>query len=245
MALMGLSACGGAGDSSTRRSFQASWTPQYSSLSSAWDMSTALLSDGSVLPADVGSSGTLRNPNGTGLASVSGVVGFALHFDGIDDRVVVPFQNNNNNSSLSVSLWVRSPGGSTERAILSSQEAPVAKGYALYLTSAGQPQARVGRGTTQSWAQATGTALLNNTWTHLVFSYDGTYLRLYQNGVLQSSTLTGFLPNLSNPLYIGAGGTELTPSGKDFFLGDIDEVGIWRTPLTDSEVFTIYQHQKL
>lgn len=242
-----LCRCGGddsTSSSSNSKYFSSSWTPQYDSIVGYWGMSASFFGDGSVFLADLGEDGIIKNPNNTGLSSVSGPVSFAMHFDGVDDRVVIPYRNNHNLGFFSVSLWIQIPTSGVVRSPLSSRDGPVAKGYALYVNSSGQPEIRVGRGTFNDWGIATGVALLNSTWTHIAFTYDGTYIRLYQNGALQASLLTAYMPNTSRPLYLGAGGTEEEPNALDFFLGNIDEVAIWGSVLSDSDVLTIYERQK-
>ncbi|WP_413289157.1 LamG domain-containing protein [Bdellovibrio sp. HCB337] len=231
--------------SSTTKAFNSSWTPQYTSIVGYWTMTSSFFSDGSILLADIGDNGTIRNPNNLGMSSISGPVSFALHFDGVDDRVQVPYNNNNNLNLFSVSLWLFVPSFGVNRSPISSRDAPVAKGYAFYVNSSGQPEIRIGKGNFDDWGVAIGVTLLQSTWTHIVFTYDGTYVRLYQNGALQASLLTAYMANTTQPLYLGAGGTENAPNAVDFFLGNIDEVAIWSSVLSDSDVQTIYQRQKL
>lgn len=208
-------------------------------------MSTSFFGDGSSFPANIGDSGVVKNPNNIGMYSVSGPVSFALHFDGVDDRIRIPYRNNYNLNLFSVSLWIQIPAPSIAMSAITSRDAPITKGYALYVNASGQPEIRIGRGSLNSWGVATGTVLLNNTWTHIVFTYDGTNVRLYQDGVLTASLLTAYMPNTTFPLYLGAGGTEGDPKALDFFLGNIDEVAIWSSVLSDSDVQAIYQTQKL
>jgi len=85
-------------------------------------------------------------------------------------------------------------------------------------------------------------------WTHLLFTADGAQMRIYQNGVLL--TTGDYLGNLSaggtTPLVIGAFLAEdLTPNPTtglpDYFIGLMDDVGLWGRSLSEAEVTAIYE----
>jgi len=92
------------------------------------------------------------------------------------------------------------------------------------------------------------TALALNKWYHVVAIFDGTIMRLYTNGVQVGTTRTpvtangtNYVVDLVSPLIIG-GGNELGISGGANvpFGGAIDEVAIYNTALTASQVTTHY-----
>jgi len=225
-----------------QKSFNSSWTPQYSYLVQYYDMTSSFFGDGSVFYAMVGFNGTVRNPNNLGMSTTSGPVSFATHFDGVDDRVVLPFQGNLNLAMFSVSLWIRTMGGSGDRCALTSRDTLPTRGYAICVDASGVPQVRLGNGSANTWIIARGAAIADNVWTHVAVTFDGAALRFYQNGSQAGVNFLSYVPNTTRPLYVGAGGTELDPNAADFFSGDIDEVGIWSSVLTEADVQTIYLH---
>jgi len=87
-----------------------------------------------------------------------------------------------------------------------------------------------------------GIPVLPNEWLHVAFTYDGTIINLYQNGLLAASLKTG------GSVY--SGGTPLTfdigygakPSSGDsgFFHGALDEVALFNRALTPEEVSAYY-----
>ena len=86
----------------------------------------------------------------------------------------------------------------------------------------------------------TNTALTNNAWHHLLFTFNNTTneVNLYINGVLDSAsphTKTDLISVNTQPLRIG-GGYNL----NNFFDGDIDEVAIWNRALEATDVQRIY-----
>jgi hypothetical protein len=75
-----------------------------------------------------------------------------------------------------------------------------------------------------------------NVWDHYVATYDAGIMNLYKNGVFQS-TGTFTYTNVSSanlPMYIGKG------IGGGFFLGAIDDVGIWGRALSQQEIIDVY-----
>ena len=84
------------------------------------------------------------------------------------------------------------------------------------------------------------TALTNNAWHHLLFTFNSTTneVNLYINGVLDSAspyTKTDLISVNTNPLRIGGGYNLL-----NYFDGDIDEVAIWNRALDATDVQRIY-----
>jgi hypothetical protein len=84
-----------------------------------------------------------------------------------------------------------------------------------------------------------------NTWHHLVATFDGTTMTLYDNGKPTSVAVTArdalgrnFAPDLVSPLLIGSGGNQNNPFG-----GIIDEVAIYSTVLTAQQVTNHFNAQ--
>jgi hypothetical protein len=75
-------------------------------------------------------------------------------------------------------------------------------------------------------------ALLANTWSYVSLTYDGAALRFYVNGTLVASQAkTGAITSSTNQLQIG--GDSLY---GQFFQGLIDEVRIYNTALTATQI---------
>jgi hypothetical protein len=80
-----------------------------------------------------------------------------------------------------------------------------------------------------------------NTWVHIVASYDGQNVRLFQNGqlVAEAARTGGFS---AGTMYIGRDGGDSTPI--DVFRGSIDDVRIYDRALSTSEVSQLYEYER-
>lgn len=226
------------------RGLYQSWTPERNQLVGYWSLDKVTTTNNSAVDAEIGSSGTVSNGNGSGVTVIAGVSNQGLAFDGITGHVRVHYAPQQNPQHFSVSLWVYPADVSgTLRTMLASQSGSPAQGFAVSLNGANQIQATIGHGD-NSWGTVMGPVIVNEQWSHIVVTYDGTYLQIYHDGALGGSVVTAFVPNVSGwPIYIGAGHTELDPSAANYYSGGIDEVGIWSVALRADEVSTIYQHQ--
>lgn len=79
--------------------------------------------------------------------------------------------------------------------------------------------------------------LTTNTWHHVAVTHDGTTAKMYHNGVLVK-TRTYSLPITPStvPLLIGKSHTSTAP----FFPGQIDEVRIWNTVISETQINAYY-----
>ncbi len=79
-----------------------------------------------------------------------------------------------------------------------------------------------------------GTSVIpDNTWIHIACTYDGSMIKLYVNGTLESSVAASGNINTNNqPLIIGR---NLLNSWNDWF-GSIDDVRVWNIARTEQEI---------
>lgn len=81
------------------------------------------------------------------------------------------------------------------------------------------------------------TPIVNNTWYHAAFTYDGTALKLYLNGNLEASLASTCIPRYDSIQHAGLG-TFLTSTGtpSGYFQGVLDEARIWNVAHSQSEI---------
>ena len=87
-----------------------------------------------------------------------------------------------------------------------------------------------------AWAQLDQN-LTVGTWYHIVATFDGTYSKIYLNGVLKDTHnfgATTIVTDVANKILIGQEGW------ANYFNGVIDEVGIWSKALSLTKVVKLY-----
>ncbi len=86
-------------------------------------------------------------------------------------------------------------------------------------------------------SRVTGVVRMNQ-WTHIAGTYDGTNTRLYVNGILDTSRtgISGAVGTNFDSLFIGADRLSGVPAF--FFQGRLDNVRIWRSARTATEIFS-------
>jgi Tol biopolymer transport system component len=181
-----------------------------------------------------GNTGTLMN----GPQWVDGKVGKALKFDGVDDSVYVADSPSLDitGTQMSVEYWMEFPGG---------WQAGMPKPVDIYVKG----DAWVG-----SMNSATGKHRFNfayfpnpypetnknswdaNTWYFIADVYDGSYIRMYVNGVLDvAAACSGAITVTNEHFEIGGG-----YGWPWFFNGTIDELAIYNYARTAEEILNDY-----
>lgn len=83
------------------------------------------------------------------------------------------------------------------------------------------------------------TAPTNGVWYHVAGVYDGSFIYLYVNGVMESKTAqTGNINNYQGNFNLNFGQWSYSGNAYRRFNGDIDEVTIWNTALTQTQIRT-------
>ena len=168
---------------------------------------------------------------------------YSMDFDGTNDKI--GFGNVNNferTDAFSGSCWVFNRGSLVNQYIISKFDSSNNKGYQFYFNSIGALNFIIGPGPGSNIMQAAAGIPSNNTWNHLVFTYDGSSLRagikIYVNGALQplsfagQSSITGTIIDTSIPFQI-SGRTGTTANGVN---GKIDQTNIFDYALSQDQV---------
>ena len=181
--------------------------------------------------------GTLIN-NPTWITT--GQIDGALSFNGTNDYVTISDNSTLEGFlSMTVATWIKS-----DVAQLSNNHSVVAKASS-YILVFGQVAANfrgqfaVHDGTTWHTSGASANTVADNSWVHFVGVYDGTNLKVYENGVESSSNNVGSFTIASNPNDVGIGANG---SGGDKFSGLIDDVRIYNRALTQVEITELYNY---
>lgn len=186
-----------------------------------------------------------------GPAPIPGVVLNGLHFDGVDDYVEAPHQSwlNVGTGNLSIDLWIRVPANPVGQQVILDKRAnnPTLHGYHLVLQSSGEPLLQLADGLGTAWSNyLSGFTIDDGLWHHLAVTVDRTgaqpAIRWYLDGAAVGTVgnPSGRLGSLDNtaPLRLGRRSAGLGVAGS--FLGDMDELEIFRRALSAGEVQALF-----
>ncbi len=202
-------------------------------------------------PLDSDGNDALGTHNGSVHESINfdaeGKFGNAATFAGAGG-IQVPFSADLNPANFSLTAWVNPTNTDAWNSVVTSREdnGTSVNGYILYNSPDNNWDFWTGGGGAPgAWGRTTDAnpAVLNE-WSHLAITYDGATdtKKLWVNGsVAAESTGQGYVPNgttpdTSRPLNIGAG----EDFGTNFyFTGRIDDVGLWNSTLSETEINSI------
>jgi hypothetical protein len=153
-------------------------------------------------------------------------------------KVDVPYSEALNPPVFTAEVWAKASGTGVHRSPLTSRGDGPQRGYIFYADPGNTWQFWVGASEPLGWATLQGPAVQPGAYAHLVGVYDGTTMFFYVNGVLAGQRNVVLAPNDQNPLRIGGGATE--GDGNFFFDGDVDEVAIYNTALSEERILAHY-----
>jgi hypothetical protein len=193
-----------------------------------------------------GNNGTLVNFNFTATSGwTTGKVGGALIFDGVNDWVSVSDSDSLDLTSKgAISFWLYVPSWGSNYAPIIMKGIPSSG----WCSNAYNPfhifNHYTGNYIPFSMCSATAINYLvisprpsTGTWHFYVYTFDGSYLKAYLDGVMvRSVTQTISMKVDTNPVRIGGGNV--------YFNGTIDEVRLYNRALSDAEIKAIYDATK-
>ena len=154
----------------------------------------------------------------------------ALNFDGTNDVVTVPDNNALDlTNNYTVEAWIKPTAFKAFAGIVSKYHTANSRGYNLKLNGTGNNSGVYFDGMTTK-----NDVLLLNKWNHIAAVNNNGTRKIYINGTEQTITGTPLTTAVnSDPLIIGQ---DSSSSSTRIFKGSIDEVRIWSTVRTASEI---------
>lgn len=169
------------------------------------------------------------------------VSNYSFAFDGTDDYVNTGASTLSGETALTISAWVypTAYGDATAPSFVSTDEASPRAFYLGLFNGTNFRFSISTNGTSLTSLDTASSTVTLNAWQHILVTWDQVDLKLYKNGVLLKTVATTSSSNgtftTTNNLLIGA-----RRSSAGFFNGNIDEVAIWNTAKTQSDITAIY-----
>jgi len=169
----------------------------------------------------------------------------AYNFNGSSNFIQIPNTTLLNPSLLTISIWIQANGYYNG---LNGSNYIISKGFdgtqghygIAYETSTKQFFFEIGNVAAGGYVISKSIITQGN-WFHVCGTYDGSSLKIYINGMLDSNiTATGnySLGTNTEPLFLGENYSSTYPYWVN---GKIDEIGIWNRALTQAEITLLYQ----
>ena len=162
-----------------------------------------------------------------------GVTGGALDFDGSGDRVDAGVLLADGTPELTIAAWVYKRDGGDDRVVAKASSTSTTDH--IYSLGVANTTVRVRLKTEDNGGTSDydGGSIALNQWTHLAFTYDGTALRVYKDGV-QTAThaVTGAVVASSAETVLA----NVNDSDNRYWNGLLDDVRIYNRALAASEI---------
>ena len=156
----------------------------------------------------------------------------SIYFDGSVDYVDMEDNLDLDPTGFTVSAWIkRDAADSGTKSILSKRDAAFTQGYDLRILNDNRIQIYWRNGSNQFLASFT--RIPNDEWHHVAVTYNGSRVFIYIDGVLDRSANRTAPSTTDESFYIAAAGKN---SPVQHFRGNIDEVRVWDTTLTEDQL---------
>ncbi len=167
------------------------------------------------------------------------IVERSIYFDGAVDFIDMEDKLNLNASEFTISAWINRESGSNNTSILSKRDFLYSEGYDFKINASGKFEVSWKNGASTERVRSS-VVIPENEWHQVAVVYSSGTATLYIDGIEDvSATLSN--PTATNQyFYIGAAAKN-TPTAH--FKGNIDEVRIWNTALTETQLHYIMNQE--
>ncbi|MFD1063593.1 LamG-like jellyroll fold domain-containing protein [Winogradskyella litorisediminis] len=160
------------------------------------------------------------------------IVERSINFEPTAQNYIDVEDNLDLNSAFTLSTWIKRESDSRNKSIISKRDASYAQGYDLKILNSQRVEMSWKNGGTHRIQSAV--VIPQNVWHHIAITHNGTTARLYIDGVLETTANLPLPADTDRSFLIGAAGRDGNSTAH--FDGNIDEVRVWNTALTESQI---------
>ena len=178
---------------------------------------------------------------------VTGKFGQAFSFDGVNDYVTLPTGSLKFTGDFSISMWVKATSWNTPRTLISNADINSVgnkwNGWWLDVGSSGKLSfIQVNNGTYNN-SLTSFIALVPGVWSLVTVTRSSTRSTIYINGTNVGSVVNTISIGYSTTNFPCIGvNNYLSGIFQGWFVGSLEEIGIWQKSLTDNEVIGLYEN---
>ncbi|WP_052467157.1 choice-of-anchor D domain-containing protein [Psychroserpens damuponensis] len=156
----------------------------------------------------------------------------SLYFNGSNDYVDMEDALNLNPSGFTISAWIkRDAADSGTKSIVSKRNTSFSTGYDFRILN--NNRINISWKNPNNRTLSSSTAIPDNEWHHVSAIYNGTTVKLYIDGVEDASANRSAPVQTDDSFFIAAAGKN---APTQHFRGNIDEVRVWDTALTPTQL---------
>ena len=139
-----------------------------------------------------------------------------------------------NKTEYTISAWVNPQTDASHSGLFGFRNNTDADFFVLQLQNTNNIEARFRNSAGVQFDVVSYNILDIGQWQHLAFSYDGSFIRLYKNGVIvDSNAANGIITNISQSFKIGALDWQTTSFPMQ---GNVDEVRLWDEAISENVI---------
>ena len=190
-------------------------------------------------------SGTIDDSGGSNDGTVSGatysqpgIINTSMGFDGNDKIEFGTSSSLRPTAEITYSSWFKTSSTGSGKYLINNEHQTGDRGGGLRIETTNKCGLRMHIGASLKSIIGT-TTVTDNTWHHCAATYNGSTITLYVDGSPEGTPIsaTGLLSYNSVETTLGKRSEGASPF---YFIGDIDETGIWNRSLTSTEISDIW-----
>lgn len=175
----------------------------------------------------------------TGTRQTEGIIGEAMNFTGTDRAVGTDRTDLDGGTAMSITAWVNYSGVPAGNWMVAGKSHDFFN-LRVFIRAISPWNDRPGLDFDGTNVALTNDTLNDTGWRFMAATWDGTTIRMYVDGVLQTDTgsESSSIPNTADLWAVAS--SSKSGSNADYFQGTIDELGLWNIQLVQDNITDLY-----